>query len=199
MWIIPLASLISASANRKNFSDLKRYGKGKYLQVWDLNSDWLERCREWAVVGWMEMENTSNEQRQNFSTYNLANKVDWGTGLLTLLEVGKEGQNIEKMISAGGCCWKRKRVSMNKYIWKLEVDYRLEVDKGVRIWNKDQQEWNFILLSDRHWYIYTTYTRDCRRDWISSSWRWLPISCSWMDVDLGAVSLFPSSYTQNLY
>lgn len=37
-------------------------------------------------------------------SYNLANKKLRGTGLLSaVLEVG-EGQHIEKMVSAGGCC-----------------------------------------------------------------------------------------------
>lgn len=38
-------------------------------------------------------------------SYNLANKKLRGTGLLSaFLEMGEEGQDIEKVVSAGRCC-----------------------------------------------------------------------------------------------
>lgn len=55
----------------------------------------------------VEMKSPLNEQKQYIAihNYNLANESLGGTGLLfALLEVGEEGQDIEKVVSDGGCC-----------------------------------------------------------------------------------------------
>lgn len=54
----------------------------------------------------VEMESPLNEQKQYIAIQNcnLANKSLGGTGLLfALLEVGEEGQDIEKVFSTRGC------------------------------------------------------------------------------------------------